>query len=199
MAPPSRPLHWIKGTHWTHTKKPLQKPHLPYIAEGLARSPGECCWTHPPEIWILPRILLQFCAQGHFWFYRAIQEVWGIECSYKLPFIDYRLRRSVELCPSLTLFLHILFGIFFNGKTNVSWQRHTSEFSGIANICNYKAQCNTSSHVPRASIPLDSQKMLISDAPYLFLELFNHQERQWAHGSKCQRGAQTIRGRAHLW
>ena len=74
----------------------------------------------------MPKILLQFCSQGHFGFYRAIQEVWGIECSLKWPFIDEQLGPSIELCTSLTLFLHTLFDFFLSEKTNVSWQKHTN-------------------------------------------------------------------------
>lgn len=98
---------------------------------GTGREPRLDCWKLPPGIWILPRILSQFCSQGHFRFYQAIQEVWVIECSYKLPFIDYQLWGSIELCPSLTLFLYILFeSRSLNENTNTSWLSCRNDFLG---------------------------------------------------------------------
>lgn len=96
--------------HWEVSK---QKPHFLLITDGLAQSPGPGCWTRLPRNLNLAQNSLAVLFPRTLWFYRAIQEVWGIECSYKWPFIDYQLGTSIEPGTSLTLFLHILFEIFF--------------------------------------------------------------------------------------
>jgi hypothetical protein len=108
----THPLHpgiylWWKYSvdpHWGANK---QKPHSHQRAATEPRN--KVIDSHLLGIWILTRIFMQFCYLGLLWFYRTIQEVKGIGCSYKLPFIDYQLSASIELCTSLILFLYTLF------------------------------------------------------------------------------------------
>lgn len=82
--------------------------------------------------------------------------------------------QALNYAWSLHYFYTYYSNIFLNEKTNVSWQRHMNDSSGIANIFDYRIECNTSLHIPRASPPLGSQKMLAADAPCLCLELLDH-------------------------
>lgn len=134
LAPPSWNLSLMK----VHIGSILgnQSTDSPFSPKAH-RAQGQVIGCALPVIWILTRILKQFCSQGHFWFYRAIQEIQCIGCSYKLPFIDYQLSTSIELCTPL-LSLPTLFENLKNKKANVIWQIYLKDISGTANICHYR-------------------------------------------------------------
>lgn len=69
MAPPSWNLPWIKGLCWMHTGKSVSRnPTFSSSLTAWLRAQGQAVGHVFPGIWILPRILLQFCSQGHFGF-----------------------------------------------------------------------------------------------------------------------------------
>lgn len=139
MVSPSWNLPLIKGTHWIHTAEPITEARLSLHHREAGTEPrGRLLNTLSLEFESWPACLCSFVPKDTLHFTELSRKFKVLECSYKLPFIDYQLSSSIELYTFLILFLHILFENLKNGKANVSWQRHTNDFSGIANICNYR-------------------------------------------------------------